>query len=64
MKKELIKPMTIEEAFLDMLDKFDTIKADLRKEWRHRLPKGELSDRLMTFELINRGYRNVPGGWI
>ncbi|KKN67186.1 hypothetical protein LCGC14_0463590 [marine sediment metagenome] len=64
MKKELIKPMTIEEAFLDMLNEFDDIKADLRKEWRYRLPKGELSDRLMTFELINRGYKKVQGGWV
>lgn len=64
MKTEHIKVMTIEEAFLDMLDEFDNIKADLRKEWRHRLPKGELSDRLMTFELINRGYKKIKGGWL
>lgn len=64
MKTEHIKVMTIEKAFLIMLDKFDDMGTDLRKEWKHRAGKGELSDRLMTFELIKRGYRNVPGGWI
>jgi len=64
MKKVLIKPMTIERAFENMLNDFDDMGVDLRKEWRHRLPKGKLSDRLMTFELINRGYKKIKGGWV
>ena len=57
--------MTRTEAFRKLLDDKDNgLDSKTRKMWKFRFKSAGLSDRLITAELVNYGYKETtPGDW-
>ena len=56
-----MKVFTIREAFEEMLNT-KPIEKGLKAIWRFRLKYGGITDRLMSYELTKRGYKEGEKG--
>jgi len=52
---------SLREAFEDMLNT-KPIESGIKAIWRYRLKNGGITDRLMSYELTKRGYKEGEKG--